>query len=1213
LQISQSLRGIFINQSKYALESLMKYGFESCDPVDTPMVEKSKLDEDKEGKAIDPSLYRDADYAGYQDTRPSTSGSLQFLKERLIIWSLKRQKSAAISSIEAEYIALSRCCAQILWMRSQLTDYGIGFNKIPIYHFIKEQVENGVIELYFVNTEYQLADLFTKALGRDRIEFLINKLGMRSFTPETLKLLIDEVDETMDMTIDQQVALDEALVPHARRLRIGRSNFRLLSDISSKESTLQLVYDVMRQTPFFKAFLVIADILEIYMKEFRATATVHHHFIREIRWLTDVNINKLHQPWRSFAAVINKCLTRKGSSYDSLRLSQAQILWGLYHKRNVDYAYLLWEDFVYQVEHKDTKKSNKMYYPRFTKVIIHYFMTKDPSIPKRNKVNWHYVRDDQMFTTIKLVSRHQNTQQFGAMLPIKLTNADIRNSEIYKEYYEVATRATPPKTKASVQKTKSSSDTIVTPPPNAAACPRLSTSAKGKQPATTSKTKSLTALSEVAMTEAEQLKLATKRSLQQTHISQASGSGANEGTGTIPGVLDVPTDESDEEISWKSSDEGEDDDDDDDDEGNGEENLGLNVGREEGQDEDELYGDVNINLKERVVQMADVHTTQEVEYSHVTLTPVNPDDGCTGSNHNGPSFIVYTNSNSFNHCHHIYSTASTNSSDNNLENYYFAGAVSSIPGIVQRYMDQRMNEAVKVAVQIHYDRLLDEAQAENDEFLKNLDENIQKIIKEQVKEQVKTSYAVAADVSEMELNKILIEKMEGNKSIHRSNEQRNLYKALVEAYESDKIILDTYEDTVTLKRRRDDDADKDEEPSARSDWRSKRRREGNEPDESATAEEPMQTTHEMEEPSHPEFDTGADDQPIAEPSQHPEWFFQQKKPPTLDPFLMNRLKVDTLTSELLASPTYELIKGSCKSLVELEFLLEEVYKATTDQLEWDNPEGQQYPHNLLKPLPLIPNFRGHRVIPFDHFISNNLEYLHGGASSRKYTTSVTKTKVADYGHIKWIEDLFYGFAVNRESARDVYSKRRIIAVTELEIVEWHNYKHLDWIMLTNLTVEERFAFNVSLRMFTRSIVIQRRVEDLQLGVESYQKKLNLTRPDSYRSDLKRKEAYTDYSNPRGFIYQNKDKQNRLMRIDELHKISDGTLNDVRTAVDDRLKGIRMKYLPKSIWRKSDKEKAAAMIQAIDKMLKTRKIMRSLERFVSRRLYERDFRMLQRTI
>nr|GFC58884.1 hypothetical protein [Tanacetum cinerariifolium] len=106
--------------------------------------------------------------------------------------------------------------------------------------------------------------------------------------------------------------------------------------------------------------------------------------------------------------------------------------------------------------------------------------------------------------------------------------------------------------------------------------------------------------------------------------------------------------------------------------------------------------------------------------------------------------------------------------------------------------------------------------------------------------------------------------------------------------------------------------------------------------------------------------------------------------------------------------------------------------------------------------------------------------------------------------------------------------------------------------------------------YSWSIVIQRRVKDLQLGVESYQKRLNLTNPDT-------------------------------------------TLNDVRNALDDRLKGIRMQYLPTTIWRRGDKDRASAMIQAIDKMLKTRRIMRSLEKFVGRRLYEGDFRMLQRTI
>nr|GEX98109.1 hypothetical protein [Tanacetum cinerariifolium] len=708
------------------------------------------------------------------------------------------------------------------------------------------------------------------------------------------------------------------------------------SNINSKEFTLQLVYDVLRLTPFYKAFLVTADVSEIYIQELWATAMVHHHSIRfkmdnrkrivnleyfremmhicprlpsqtfndlpfeeeimaffrflghsgEIRKLNDVNINKLLQPWRSLAAIINKYLSGKSTGYDSLQLSQAQILWGLYHKKNVDFAYLLYEDFMYQVEHKNAKKSNEMYCPRCSL-----------------RSSW---------------------------------SQDIRNSEAYKEYYAVASGATPPKTKASVRKTKSSFDTSITPPTTTST--RLSTYAKGKQPAKASKEKILTVLSEVAITKVERIKLATKRSLQQTHISQASGSGADKGTGIIPGVPDVPTEEFDEEISWKLSDEddvdeGSDDQDDDDDqdndnqddndqdegnddddqdegndddqdtdeEGNDDENLGLNVGSEEGQDaeddEDELYRDVNINLEGRVVQMADVHTTKEFKDTNVTLTPVNPYGQQQSSNYSGsltlsaPTFNPSTiptistvpqaltppttasstllqdlpNFGSLFGFNHRLKTFEANFSEF-VQTNQFAGSVSSILGIVQRYMDQRMNEAVKVAVQIQSDRLRDEAQAENEEFVKNLDENIQKTIKEQVKEQVKvqvskilpkiektvnehlevevltrssnsskTSYIVTADLSEMELKKILIEKMESDKSIHRSDEQRNLYKALVEAYESDKIILDTYGDIVTLKRRRDDDADKDEEPSVGSDSGFKRRREGKEPESTSAA------------------------------------------------------------------------------------------------------------------------------------------------------------------------------------------------------------------------------------------------------------------------------------------------------------------------------------------------------------------------------------------
>ncbi|GJU62393.1 retrovirus-related pol polyprotein from transposon TNT 1-94 [Tanacetum coccineum] len=177
--------------------------------------------------------FADADYAGCHDTRRSTSGSAQFLGHRLVSWSSKKQKSTAISTTEAEYIALSGCCAQILWMRSQLSDYGFAFNKIPMYcdnqsaialccnsvqhsrskhidirhHFIKEQVERKVVELYFVETKYQLADIFTKALPRERFATLLPLLGVKQMSPETLKELQDEsVSESKGRTVADSIA-----------------------------------------------------------------------------------------------------------------------------------------------------------------------------------------------------------------------------------------------------------------------------------------------------------------------------------------------------------------------------------------------------------------------------------------------------------------------------------------------------------------------------------------------------------------------------------------------------------------------------------------------------------------------------------------------------------------------------------------------------------------------------------------------------------------------------------------------------------------------------------------------------------------------------------------------------------------------------------------------------------------------------------------------
>ncbi|GJT71587.1 hypothetical protein Tco_1030873 [Tanacetum coccineum] len=630
-----------------------------------------------------------------------------------------------------------------------------------------------------------------------------------------------------------------------------------------------------------------------------------------------------------------------------------------------------------------------------------------------------------------------------------------------------------------------------------------------------------------------------------------NGSCANEGTSVIPGVPDVPTYNSDDEqISWNSNDEdnddevnmSEDDDDQNDDNANNEgddDKINTRTRLESDNDDDDFVHpklstfdekerkdeedkkrrvsssvssgfisnmlnpnpdtgiDFILNLNIESTSLVDVPVTTNVEMPPSSVTTLPPP----------PIPFIQPQQ-------QIPVLTPTIVPSISLQNLPTFGSLFKFEDRVKALEDDfsEFKQTNQFAIS---DRLRDETQAKNADFNNTLDERMRKIIKKQVKDQVsknlpkieklvndqleakiltrssnqaKTSYAIAANLSELELKKILIDKMENNKSIDRSIQQKTLYKALVDAYETDKDILETYEDTVTFKRRRDN-KDEDEEPSARSNRGSKRRRAGKEPEStSAPKEKTPSSLKESKEGVQISLKspTGkiCSNQPVDETTQHHDWFQKPTKPPTPDrdwnktfpakhgpvqPSISTLAQnedprqVDTLTPELLAGPTYELMKGSCKSLVELEYFLEEVCKATTDQLDWNNPEGQQYPHDLCKPLPLIPNLRGRRIMD----TSNGLK-----------TSSQTECGVKEFVH-------------------DVYSRHRILAITKLKIVEWHNFKHLDWITvrrdedklytfkegdynrlrlqdiedmlpllvqgkLTNLDVEERLALGVSL-------------------------------------------------------------------------------------------------------------------------------------------------------
>ncbi|GJZ16737.1 retrovirus-related pol polyprotein from transposon TNT 1-94 [Tanacetum coccineum] len=344
---------------------------------DTPMVEKNKLDEDLQWTPIDATLYR------------GMIGSLMYL-----------------TSSRPDLIYTVCLCAwyqakptekHLNAMRSQLTDYGFQFNTIPLscdnksaialccnnvqhsrandiderYHFIKEQVENGIAELYFVRTKYQLADIFTKPFPRERFNFLIEKVGMRSMSPEMLKRLIKEEDEIINPQETQQVAArDEKWVPSAERVKISSTNIILETIVLQKEETFQVVIDIIKNSTCFKAFTISADVLEIFMQQFRYTikkvpdtdsyefllankkCTVNAKVFKTILDIcprvegvdfadvpddnttltflidlgykgplnrhTNMFVDHMHQPWRTLAAIINKCLSRKTASNDKL-------------------------------------------------------------------------------------------------------------------------------------------------------------------------------------------------------------------------------------------------------------------------------------------------------------------------------------------------------------------------------------------------------------------------------------------------------------------------------------------------------------------------------------------------------------------------------------------------------------------------------------------------------------------------------------------------------------------------------------------------------------------------------------------------------------------------------------------------------------------------------------------------------------------------------
>ncbi|GKD08527.1 hypothetical protein Tco_1188212 [Tanacetum coccineum] len=337
----------------------------------------------------------------------------------------------------------------------------------------------------------------------------------------------------------QQVSLDNTLVAPENRIQIGQCNMRIDPTKTPKEPTYQVVLDSIALSPLYPAFLITAEICpRLPNQEFDAPLSDEEiiTFIKQlghkgdIKSVTDVVVDKMHQPWRTFASIINKGLSRKITN------------------------------FMFQIDNRDHKKQEKIYYPRFTKAIIHYFISKDKSISMRNRIFMHTVQHDSVLGTLRFVSKSDEYQVYGALLPEWMTNQQLRDSPAYKTYLVFTTGVVTPKKARKFKKSSfpSKKNALVDVEEPAEKPFKKPIEKPKKAPAKAEKSKGIELLSNATLLKEAQLKKAIKRSKQETHIHQVGGSSkgddfelevpdepkgksinTSKGTGLKPGVPDV--------------------------------------------------------------------------------------------------------------------------------------------------------------------------------------------------------------------------------------------------------------------------------------------------------------------------------------------------------------------------------------------------------------------------------------------------------------------------------------------------------------------------------------------------------------------------------------------------------------------------------------------------------------------------------------------------
>ncbi|GJU87050.1 copia protein [Tanacetum coccineum] len=494
-----------LKKSQYVIELLKKHGMDECVCMSTPMATE-RLDADLQGTPTDQTTYcrmirgimyltasrLDANHAGCKDDCKSTSGGLKFLGEKLMSWSSKNQDCTVMSTAEAQYVSLSACCAQVIWMRTQLLDYGYKYNRIPVYcdsksaipiscnlvqhsrtkhidiryHFIKEHVEKGAVELYFVGTKYQLANLFIKALSKERFEYLVHRIEFIMAQPQRpADVHQDELcppkkcyalmDANKKMDLDNLLNQNESKIManiiqnHPLRFSIATSSFvpwiymvQFWHTFQEDESKYRLKFvldrkDITLTLNDFRIIFHLPQATDNNHKRFVAAPKFSEmvpfflntlDFTLALRSPSNFKTTGLVQPWQILGKIFARCLTTRVTGYDQPPLQIMQMLYCFVNNIHVDYAELLWEVVHYALKNPSTQ----IPYPRFTKLIVGHYMTVFPKISHRARDKYHNLEDDAMVKNIFNSEKHKDGVRMK--IPSWMITDEMKLTDHYRMY-----------------------------------------------------------------------------------------------------------------------------------------------------------------------------------------------------------------------------------------------------------------------------------------------------------------------------------------------------------------------------------------------------------------------------------------------------------------------------------------------------------------------------------------------------------------------------------------------------------------------------------------------------------------------------------------------------------------------------------------------------------------------------------------------------------